>query len=59
VNLAKNVLFKILPAACLSSYVSETNVVAKGIDSTINQTHCIALAKPMEINRTLVFHPFP
>jgi hypothetical protein len=42
----------------LSSYVIETNVIAKVIDSTINRTPCIALAKPVEINRTLVFHPF-
>jgi hypothetical protein len=41
-----------------SSYVGETNVVAKAIDSPINRTPCIALAKPMEINRTFVFHPF-
>jgi hypothetical protein len=41
-----------------SSYLSETNVVAKAINSTINQIPCIALAKPVEINRTLVFHPF-
>jgi hypothetical protein len=35
-------------------YVSETNVVAKVIDSTINRTPCIALlAKPVEINRML------
>jgi hypothetical protein len=46
------------PAACLSSYVRETNVVAKVIDSTINRNPCIALAKPVEINITLVFHPF-
>jgi hypothetical protein len=46
------------PAAYLSSYVSENNVVAKVIDSTINRTPCIALARPVEINRTLVFHPF-
>jgi hypothetical protein len=46
------------PAACLSSYVSETNVVANVIDSTINRTPCIARAKTVEINRTLVFHPF-
>jgi hypothetical protein len=43
----------------MSSYASETkNVVAQVIDSTINRTPCIVLAKPVEINRTLVFHPF-
>jgi hypothetical protein len=41
-----------------SSYVSETNVVAKVTDSTINRTPCIAQANPVEINRTFVFHPF-
>jgi hypothetical protein len=41
-----------------SSYVGETNVVAKAIDSSINWTPCIALAKPVEINRTFDFHPF-
>jgi hypothetical protein len=46
------------PAAYLSSYVGETNVFAKVIDTTINRTPCIALAKPVEINRTCVFHPF-
>jgi hypothetical protein len=50
--------FKRLPAASRSSYVSETNVVAKVTDSTINRTPCIAQAKPVEINRTFVFHPF-
>jgi hypothetical protein len=45
-------------ASSLSDYVSETNVVAKVTDSTINRTPCIALAKPLEINRTFVFHPF-
>jgi hypothetical protein len=34
-------------------------MVAKAIDnSSINQTPCIALAKPVEINRTVVFDPF-
>jgi hypothetical protein len=51
-------LFKQPPAASLSSYVSETNMVAKVTDSTINRTPCIAQAKPVEINRTFVFHPF-
>jgi hypothetical protein len=51
-------LFKQLPAAFRSSYVSETNVVAKVTDSTVNRTPCIALAKPLEISRTFVFHPF-
>jgi hypothetical protein len=51
-------LFKKPPAASRSSYVSETNVVAKVTGSTINQTACIAQAKPVEINRTFVFHPF-
>jgi hypothetical protein len=47
------------PAASRRSYVSETNVVAKVTDSTINRTPCIALAKPVEIsNRTFVFHLF-
>jgi hypothetical protein len=53
-----SVFFKMPPAACLSSYVSESNVVAKVIDSTINLTPCIAQAKPLEIIRTLVFHLF-
>jgi hypothetical protein len=44
--------------ASRSSYVSETNVVAKVTDSTINRTPCIAQAKPVEINRTFGFHPF-
>jgi hypothetical protein len=47
------------PAACLSSYVIETNVVAKVIDSTINRIPCITLAKPVEINRTLRFPSIP
>jgi hypothetical protein len=51
-------LFKWPPAASRSSYVSETNVVAKVTDSTINWTPCIAQAKPVEINRRFVFHPF-
>jgi hypothetical protein len=51
------VLFKQPPAASQSSYVSETKVVAKVTDSTINRTPCIAQAKPVEINRTFVFHP--
>jgi hypothetical protein len=42
----------------LISYVSETNVVAKVIDSTINQTPYIALDKPVEMNRTFIFHSF-
>jgi hypothetical protein len=46
------------PAASLSNYANETNEVAKVIDSTINWTPYIAIAKPMEINRTFVFHPF-
>jgi hypothetical protein len=43
------------PAA---SPIGETNVVAKVIDSTTNRTPCIALAKSVEINITLIFHPF-
>jgi hypothetical protein len=31
---------------------------AIGIDSPINQNPSIALAAPVEINRTFVFHPF-
>jgi hypothetical protein len=50
--------FKQLPAAARSSYVGETNVVAKAIDSPINRSPCIALAKPVEINRTFDFQPF-
>jgi hypothetical protein len=42
----------------LSSYASETNVVAKVIESIINRTPCIALDKPVEISTTCVFHPF-
>jgi hypothetical protein len=49
--------FKMPPAVCMSSYVSETNVVAKVIDSTINWTPCIALAKQWKLTE-LVFHPF-
>jgi hypothetical protein len=45
-------------ASSLSVYVSETNMVAKVTDSTINRTPCIAQAKPVEINRTFIFHPF-
>jgi hypothetical protein len=57
-NLA-TVLFKQPPAASRSSYVSEkTNVVANVTESTINRTPCIAQSKPVEINRTFVFHPF-
>jgi hypothetical protein len=41
-----------------NSYVGETNVVAKAMDSSINRTLCIVLAKPVEINRTFDFHPF-
>jgi hypothetical protein len=43
-------MFKQPPAASRSSYVSETNMVAKVTDSTINRTPCIAQAKPLEIN---------
>jgi hypothetical protein len=50
--------FKMPPAASRSSYVSETNVVAKVIESTFNWNPCIALAKSVEINKTFVFHPF-
>jgi hypothetical protein len=37
---SKFFFFKMPPAACLSSYVSETNMVAKVIDSTINRNPC-------------------
>jgi hypothetical protein len=47
-----------MPAAAQSSYFNDTNVLGKVIDSTINQNHWIALATPVEINRTFVFHPF-
>jgi hypothetical protein len=46
------------PAAFPSSYVGETNVVAKVIDSTINRTPCITLAKHVEIN-SLCFPSIP
>jgi hypothetical protein len=36
----------------------KNNVVAKVIYSTINRNPCIALAKPVEMYRTFVFHPF-
>jgi hypothetical protein len=49
---------KMPPADSRSSYVSETNVVEKVLDSTINPIPFIALAKPVKINRTFVFHPF-
>jgi hypothetical protein len=58
VNLASFVFSKQPPAAARSIYVGETNVVAKAIDSSISRTPCIALAKPVEINRTFDFHPF-
>jgi hypothetical protein len=45
-------------ARFLSSYISETNVGGKVIDSTINRNPSIALGKPVEMNRTFVFHPF-
>jgi hypothetical protein len=38
----------------MSSYVSETNVVAKVIDSTINRSPCIAQAKPVEMNSSSI-----
>jgi hypothetical protein len=41
-----------------ASSVKPTWLVAKVTDSTINRTPCIALAKPVEINITFVFHPF-
>jgi hypothetical protein len=44
------------PAASLNSYIGDTNVVAKVIDS-INQNPCIAQAKPEEINRTYICFP--
>jgi hypothetical protein len=50
----KKFLFKQPPAASRSNYVSETNVVAKVTDSTINQTPCIAQAK-----QSVCFPPVP
>jgi hypothetical protein len=56
-NLASFFLQNAASSLSMSSYVSETNVVAKVIDSTINRTPCIAQAKPVEINRTLPSMP--
>jgi hypothetical protein len=49
--------FKMQPAATWSSYVSETNLVAKVIESAINRNPCIALALPVVINRTFPLIP--
>jgi hypothetical protein len=52
--------FKQPPAASRNSYVSETNVVAKGHRLyTINRIPSIAQAKPVEINITICFPPIP
>jgi hypothetical protein len=48
-NRERGFFFKMPPAASRSSYISETNVIAKVIDYIINWNPCIVLDKPVEI----------